>query len=110
MHSPARVIDTQSAAAPGYGNPARVFHWVTAALIFVLVPLGLTAHWLPDGEVRSTILDSYHKPLGVLVIVLTLAHWHGWPGRRPRSTLAGCGPGKCWPPGPGMCCSTPSCC
>ena len=70
-------------AMPGYDPVAQAFHWLTAGLmLFVLIPLGLTAHWLGDGPLRATLLDSWHKPFGLLVIVLTIARLV-WKGSRP---------------------------
>lgn len=57
----------------GYGRGAQAFHWVSVALLMVLAPLGLYASWIGDGPLRSYLLDSWHKPLGLTVIVLTLA-------------------------------------
>lgn len=54
-----------------YGRVAQAFHWVSGALLVVLVAIGLYASWIGDGPVRSWLLDSWHKPLGLLVILLT---------------------------------------
>ncbi|HVR89674.1 MAG TPA: cytochrome b [Novosphingobium sp.] len=56
----------------GYGRAAQAFHWVSAALLVVLVTLGLYCSWVGDGPVRSYLLDSWHKPLGLSVIALTV--------------------------------------
>ena len=62
-----------TAASPGYDALSQVFHWVSAALIILaLLPLGFYAHWLGDGPVRAAILDHWHKPLGLLVIAITV--------------------------------------
>jgi cytochrome b561 len=50
-----------------YGKIAQLFHWISAALIFVL---------------RSWLLDSWHKPLGLTVIVLTVARL-SWKAAQP---------------------------
>ncbi len=57
----------------GYDRLAQSFHWVSAGLLIVLVAIGLYCSWVGDGPVRSYLLDSWHKPLGLTVIVLTLA-------------------------------------
>ena len=67
---------------PGYGRGAQAFHWLSAALIAVLVPIGLYCAWIGDGPIRSYLLDTWHKPLGLTVIVLTLARL-GWRASRP---------------------------
>lgn len=61
----------------GYGRGAQVFHWITVLLLTITVPIGLYSAWIGDGPVRSYLLDSWHKPLGMLVIVLTLLRL-GW--------------------------------
>ena len=72
-------------AASGYDTVSRALHWATAFLILgVLIPLGLWAHWLGGkGPFRAYLLDQWHKPIGLLVIVLTLARL-AWTARRPR--------------------------
>lgn len=59
-------------APEGYGRTAQAFHWITALLIVVLVAIGLYCSWVGDGPVRAYLLDKWHKPLGLTVIVLTL--------------------------------------
>ena len=66
----------------GYGRGAQAFHWITVALLTALVALGLYCSWVGDGPVRSYLLDSWHKPLGLVVIVLTLVRL-GWKATRP---------------------------
>lgn len=65
-----------------YGKIAQLFHWISAALIFVLVLIGLYCSWVGDGPVRSWLLDSWHKPLGLTVIVLTVARL-SWKAAQP---------------------------
>ena len=66
----------------GYGRGAQVFHWITVLLLTITVPIGLYSAWIGDGPVRSYLLDSWHKPLGMLVIVLTLLRL-GWKATQP---------------------------
>ena len=56
----------------GYGRAAQSFHWISVALLIVLVTIGLYCSWVGDGPVRSYLLDSWHKPLGLSVIALTV--------------------------------------
>lgn len=70
-------------AMPGYDRTAQSFHWITAALMMVIVmPIGIYAAWIGDGHLRSYLLESWHKPFGLLVAILTFARL-GWKGRRP---------------------------
>ncbi len=59
-----------------YGSVAKVFHWATALLILLIIPLGLIAHQLPyetDAQLtRKATLFSLHKTLGVLVFFVAL--------------------------------------
>lgn len=52
-----------------YGGVTKGFHWLTALLIFTLIPLGLIANGLPyetDTELaRKAWLFSLHKTMGV---------------------------------------------
>lgn len=66
----------------GYGRAAQAFHWITFALMGVSVALGLTASWAGDGPLRSWLLESWHKPIGLTVIVLTLLRL-GWKATQP---------------------------
>ena len=65
-----------------YGRAAQSFHWISGALLVVLVAIGLYASWIGDGPVRSYLLDAWHKPLGLTVIVLTVLRL-GWKAMQP---------------------------
>jgi len=57
----------------GYDRVAQGFHWLTAGLMLLLImPVGIYAVWLGDGPTRSYLLDHWHKPFGLVVIVLTV--------------------------------------
>lgn len=75
-------VQASTLTRSGYGRGAQLFHWTSAALIAVLVPIGLYCNWIGDGPVRSYLLDSWHKPLGVTVILLTLLRL-GWKASQP---------------------------
>ena len=60
----------------GFGNVSRLLHWITAALIFALVGLGLYSKGIPDGHSRDVEV-GFHKFLGVSVLVITLFRL-GW--------------------------------
>lgn len=86
MNSPGAELAAtaeQAVAMPGYDRIAQSFHWLTAALMIALVmPLGIYAAWIGDGATRTYLLENWHKPFGLLVMVLTLARLV-WKGRRP---------------------------
>jgi cytochrome b561 len=49
----------------------KIVHWLTAALVLCLIPLGVSLDYLPEGAIRN---QGYflHKSLGALVLLLTL--------------------------------------
>lgn len=74
-----------SNTARSYGTVTRSFHWLTALLIFTVIPLGLTAnglaHDINDPAVATTEADlaraaflfSLHKTIGLTIFFLALA-------------------------------------
>jgi len=60
-----------------YGTIAKAFHWITAALIAAIIPLGIIASRAPLGTedeiARVFTLFSLHKTLGVTVFFVALA-------------------------------------
>ncbi|WP_420863767.1 cytochrome b/b6 domain-containing protein [Algirhabdus cladophorae] len=68
-----------------YGSVTKSFHWLTAALIITLIPLGVIAngkaHQIKSGEMASdasfveqtAFLFSLHKTLGVTVFFVAIA-------------------------------------
>ena len=60
----------------GYGDVSRWLHWITAALMFALVALGLYSKTLADSHWRDVNVD-FHKSLGLLVIIFTVLRL-GW--------------------------------
>lgn len=59
-----------------YGTVTQLFHWVTALLILVLLPLGLFMHDLPIGSTEEVAYKSWfyslHKTLGVTVFLIAI--------------------------------------
>ena len=56
-----------------YAAPARAFHWVTAALVAVIIVVGLwIAYFRPEEEPFKLRLYNVHESLGVIVWLLTL--------------------------------------
>ncbi len=78
-----------SAPPTTYGTVTKIFHWTTALLILMLIPMGMYANQLPfetSAELaRKAQVFSIHKTLGVLVFFVALARilWamsHAKPG------------------------------
>src|SRR5262245_13344152 len=61
-----------SAAAPAYTVTARVLHCVTAALVLVMIPVGIIIANEWGGPAQET-LYNLHKSTGALLIPLIIA-------------------------------------
>jgi cytochrome b561 len=64
-----------------YGAGARIFHWLTVALLAVIIPLGLVMGALPRGPLQDSLFIT-HESLGLTVLALTLARFF-WRLARP---------------------------
>jgi cytochrome b561 len=62
--SPTNELET-----PGYTRTARVLHWVTAALVLIMVPLGIVIANEWGGPLQDP-LYYLHKSIGALIIPL----------------------------------------
>jgi cytochrome b561 len=54
-----------------YRVPAKVFHWVTAGLVFFMVASGVTMKQLGEGSIADTLFNI-HKTTGVLTLAVVL--------------------------------------
>lgn len=72
-----------------YGLVAQLLHWLTAALILVLIALGLFMHELPVGSGEEAAYKSWyyslHKTLGVAAFLVAITRV-GWALVQPRPT------------------------
>jgi cytochrome b561/polyisoprenoid-binding protein YceI len=70
-----------------YGLIAQLLHWLTAALVLVLIPLGLFMHELPAGSAEEVAYKSWyyslHKTLGVAAFLVAVTRV-GWAIVQPR--------------------------
>ena len=70
-----------------YGSVTKTFHWVTAILILILMPLGSIANGAPfetsEELARKAWLFSLHKTLGVAVFFVALLRI-GWAISQPK--------------------------
>ncbi|HEX7075483.1 MAG TPA: cytochrome b [Hyphomicrobiaceae bacterium] len=85
-------IDAKSGAVEAYSAPARFFHWLTAVLVAIMVPVGLTMNYrgntLNIWDDVTNHLYSTHKLVGFLllwVVVVRIGYrlWHGAPPPEP---------------------------
>lgn len=63
-------------SATRYGSAAKTFHWLTAAGIMVMIPLGIIANGAPQDGPEALAwkvqLFSAHKTLGIAVFVVAI--------------------------------------
>lgn len=73
---------------PAYTRTAIALHWLIAALILVAFPLGVYMHELPLSP-RKLQLYSYHKWLGITVLLAVAVRLLWRIGHRPPAPLPG---------------------
>ena len=66
------VEETSGARAIRYANLVVAIHWVSAALILTQVYLGFTFSDLPKGTPERTFFFTWHKTVGVVILLLAL--------------------------------------
>ena len=54
-----------------YGTFSKIFHWLSAALLIVQIPLGFYLVDMDFSEVRLTV-ESLHVTLGISIFYLTI--------------------------------------
>ena len=74
MRGPNREGKSILQGQASYGAAARSFHWLTVALLLVIIPIGLVMGDLPRGIVQNTFFVT-HESLGLTVLALTLARF-----------------------------------
>jgi cytochrome b561 len=60
-----------ASAATGYTLAARVLHWVTAALVLTMIPVGLAMANADFGAAQDTLYDL-HRSIGAVLLPLVL--------------------------------------
>lgn len=77
--NPAKIPSPSKAStgAPDlvYAPVARAFHWVTVALVLVMVPLGLYMAWRGNAtnfDLTTTRLYDLHKLFGIVTLLVVL--------------------------------------
>jgi len=59
--------------AQGYSPAARVFHWLTAALLLTMLPIGIAMANFDLGGAVEDPLYHIHRSIGALVLAITAA-------------------------------------
>ncbi len=54
-----------------YRRPARLLHWIMAAIVIAMVPLGIAVNYLPWNAFQDWLFNL-HKSLGIVVLGLVV--------------------------------------
>jgi cytochrome b561 len=68
---PVVISMTRARSAPAYTLTARILHWLTAILIFSMIPLGLVISNDWGGPLQDFLYDL-HRSIGALILPLIL--------------------------------------
>ena len=60
-----------SSAAPGYTATAQVLHWLTAALVLIMIPIGLVMANFSLGPTGDLLYDI-HRSIGAVLMPIVL--------------------------------------
>ncbi|MEH6527804.1 MAG: cytochrome b/b6 domain-containing protein [Sneathiella sp.] len=63
--------------ATKYGTVAVTLHWLSALFIFALMGSGFRAGSLVESTAKASVLSA-HVPLGIIILLLTLARVAWW--------------------------------
>jgi cytochrome b561 len=74
-----------------YGAGARAIHWLTVAVLLLIIPIGLVMGGLPRGTLQDTLFVT-HESLGLTVLGLTLVRALWRLARRPPPPSADLAP------------------
>ncbi len=56
-----------------YGSVTKSFHWLIAALVITMIPLGIIANGMADADPLKPTLFSLHKTVGLFIFFVALA-------------------------------------
>jgi len=56
-----------------YGSVTKSFHWLIAALVITMIPLGIVANGMADADPLKPTLFSLHKTVGLFIFFVALA-------------------------------------
>jgi cytochrome b561 len=65
--------DMAAGEAQGYSIAARVFHWLTVALVLTMIPIGISMASFDLGGAIEDPLYHIHRSIGAVVLTLTVA-------------------------------------
>lgn len=64
-------VPSLTGVAPGYTLTARVFHWLTAALVLIMLPIGIAMANFDFGPAQDT-LYHLHRSIGATLLPIVL--------------------------------------
>lgn len=76
------------ASGPRYTATAQSAHWITAALMFAVLPLGWEAVSLPMDSPPDKLMFTLHKSVGLTILAI-VAFRLGWRALYPAPPLTG---------------------
>ena len=72
-----------------YSNTAQTLHWVSAALMFAVLPIAWVMVNMPKTAHARGALFTLHKSIGLTILMLAVIRLV-WRARHPAPSLAGC--------------------
>jgi cytochrome b561 len=63
---------TSSGSTAGYSATARLLHWLTAALVLTMLPIGIIMLNFKFGDPLDSVLYDFHRSLGIVLIPIVL--------------------------------------
>ncbi len=86
--TPRVQIDTQPAAGGRYTLTAQALHWITAALMFTVLPLAWVMVNMPRDAPSRGLLFTLHKSIGLTIVALVAVRLL-WRATHPAPALVG---------------------
>ncbi len=79
-------IASSESASSRYTPTAQALHWLVAAMMFAVLPLGWIAVALPEQNAWSQTFFTLHKSFGLTILALTAVRL-AWRARNPAPAL-----------------------
>ena len=56
----------------GYPSSSKLLHWLVAASVLIMIPIGITMGKIPEGALQNALFNL-HKSFGILILALMAA-------------------------------------
>jgi cytochrome b561 len=80
------LVNSTTTCSGRYTLTAQALHWITAALMFVVLPVAWVMVNVPKSAEFRDLLFTLHKSVGLTIVVL-VAFRIGWRGKHPVPPL-----------------------